>query len=286
MVAPKSWLAIPAVAFVAAGLAVTLRHPPETAFAIAALAAAIAAVIRAFTGGSAAATVAATVAALLGALLALEIDHELARGALAAAAALFAISEIVRPQPVDASPLPSLGAALLAGVLDPSFIALVPVTGIRFILGPWSRPRGSEALPVVGMFACVLAVISALSIPELWQVWTGKTASTPQPLQLLAQLGDIVGPLAAVAALAGLGTIASRGKYAMATVAGIVVGALAVDLATGSIGVASVACAAFGAGLGVARLTAMLRWPAGQAAIGAAAGFMMLVAPVLTHWLV
>lgn len=286
MVAPKSWLVIPAVAFVAAGLAVTLRHPPETGFAIAALAAAIAAVIRAFTGGSAAATVAATVAALLGALLALEIDDELARGGLAAAAALFAISEIVRPQPVDASPLPSLGASLLAGVLDPSFIALVPVTGVRFILGPWSRPRGSAALPVVGMFACVLAVISALSIPELWHVWTGKPGADPKPLQLLAQLGDIVGPLAAVAALAGLGTIASRGNYAIASVVGIVVGALAVDLATGTVGVASVACAAFGAGLGIARLTAMLRWPVGQAAIGVATGFMMLVAPVLTHWLV
>ena len=43
--------------------------------------------------------------------------------AFATAAGLFVISEIVRPQPVDASPLPSIGAALIAGILDPSFIA-------------------------------------------------------------------------------------------------------------------------------------------------------------------
>lgn len=281
----KSWLAIPGVALVAAGIAVALRHPPETAFTIASLAAAIAAVVRAFTGGSAAATVASSVAALLGALFALEIDHELARGALAAAAALFAISELVRPQPVDASPLPSIGAALLAGVLDPSFIALVPITGVRFILGPWSRPRGAEALPVIGVVACVLAIIAAVRFPDMWSVWTGRTGSDPfyNPLQFVGALGDIVGPIAAVAALAGFGTVASRGNYAIASVASIVVGAVAVDFATGSVGIASVACAAFGAGLGIARLTAMLRWPAGQAAIGATAGFMMLVAPALTH---
>lgn len=283
----KSWIAIPVVAGVAAALALAIRQPPETACAVAALAAAIAAVVRAFVGGSAAATVASTVSALLGALFALELP-DIARSAFAAAAALFVVSEIVRPQPVDASPLPSIGAALIAGVLDPSFIALVPVTGVRFILGPWSRPRGSIALPILGVLATGLAILAAtLPIHDLWQVWTGKMGSDLiyNPLQLLARLGDIVGPIAAVAALAGFATIASRGHDAIASVASIAAGAVAVDLATGSVGVATVACAAFGAGLGIARLTAMLRWPAGQAAIGAAAGFMMLVAPALTHWL-
>lgn len=282
----KSWIAIPVVAGVAAALALAVQQPPEAACAIAGLAAATAAVVRAFVGGSAAATVASTVAALLGALFVLELP-DVARSAFATAAGLFVVSEIVRPQPVDASPLPSIGAALVAGVLDPSFIALVPVVGVRFILGPWSRPRGSIALPILGVLATGLAILAAtLPIHELWNLWTGKMGSDPNPLQLLVRLGDIVGPIAAVAAIAGFATISSRGHYAIASVAAIVVGAVAVDLATGSIGVATVACTAFAAGLGIARLTAMLRWPAGQAAIGAAAGFMMLVAPVLTHWLV
>lgn len=282
----KSWIAIPAVAVVSAALALAVQQPPEAACATAGLAAAIAAVVRAFVGASPAATVASTVAALLGTLFALELT-DIARPAFAAAAALFVVSEIVRPQPVDASPLPSIGAALVAGVLDPSFIALVPVVGIRFILGPWSRPRGSIVLPIFGVLATGLAILSAFSWPELWGVWTGKMGSDPiyNWLQLVEQLGDIVGPIAAVAALAGFATIASRGHYAIASVAAIVVGAIGVDIATGSISVATLSCAAFGAGLGIARLTAMLRWPVGQAAIGAAAGFMMLVAPALTHWL-
>jgi hypothetical protein len=283
----KSWIAIPVVAVVAAAVAFAVQEPPEAACAIAALAAALAAVVRAFVGGSAAATVASTVAALLGALFVLELP-DIARPAFAAAAALFVISEIVRPQPVDASPLPSIGASLVAGVLDPSFIALVPVTGIRFILGPWSRPRGSVVLPILGVLATGLAILAAtLPIHELWSVWTGKMGSDPMysPLRWAERVGDIVGPIAAVATIAGFATIRSRGHYAIASVTAIVVGAVAVDLATGTIGVATLACAAFGAGLGIARLTAMLRWPAGQAAIGAAAGFMMLVAPALTHWL-
>jgi hypothetical protein len=281
----KSWIAIPVVAGVAAAIALAVQQPPESACAVAALAAALAAVVRAFVGGSAAATVASTVAALLGALFALELP-DIARSAFATAAALFVISEIVRPQPVDASPLPSIGASLVAGVLDPSFIALVPVVGVRFILGPWSRPRGSILLPIVGVLATGLAILAAtLPIDELWSVWTGKMGSDANYLELATRFGDIVGPIAAVAAIAGFATMGARGHYAIASVAAVVVGAVAVDLETGSIGVATLACAAFGAGLGVARLTAMLRWPAGQAAIGAAAGFMMLVAPALTHWL-
>jgi hypothetical protein len=283
----KSWIAIPVVAAVAAAIAFAIQEPPETACAIAALAAALAAVVRAFVGGSAAATVASTVAALLGALFVLEL-HDIARDAFAAAAALFVISEIVRPQPVDASPLPSIGASLIAGVLDPSYIALVPVVGIRFILGAWSVPRGSVLLPIVGVLATGLAILAAaVPIPELWQVWTGNMGFAPShnPLQLAEHVGEIVGPIAAVAAIAGFGTTASRGNYAIASVAAIVIGAVAVDIESGGVGVATLACAAFGAGLGIARLTAMLRWPAGQAAIGAAAGFMMLVAPALTHWL-
>ena len=135
------------------------------------------------------------------------------------------------------------------------------------------------------LFAFALILAATLPIHELWSVWTGKMGADPNYVQMLERLGDIVGPIAAVATIAGIATIASRGHYAIASVAAIVVGAVAVDLATGTVGVATLACAAFGAGLGIARLTAMLRWPAGQAAIGAAAGFMMLVAPALTHWL-
>jgi len=71
-----------------------------------------------------------------------------------------AIGELVRPLPPGASPWPALGAALLAGVLDPSFTPLLPIAGIRLLTGPWTLPRWTVAIPVFGALVLALAVAS------------------------------------------------------------------------------------------------------------------------------
>jgi hypothetical protein len=288
---PRTWLAIPIACASCAGVALALRLPPEACASVGLLGAALAAAVRAFAGPSLAAALTGAAAALFGALAVLEIGGiDLPREGLAAAAAMFSISELVRPMPPESSALPSIGGALLAGILDPSFIALVPITGWRFIRGPWSRPRGSVALPLLGALACILAVIAALSpsglLSQLWATWSARFASPISPLAVLTTTGDVLGPIAAVAGAAGVGLCCARGRYAAASVGAVTVGAIAVDLASGTLGAAVPTIAALGAGVAISRLTAMVRWPAGQAFVGATAGFMIVVAPALAHFLV
>ncbi|HUS28861.1 MAG TPA: hypothetical protein VMZ53_10130 [Kofleriaceae bacterium] len=291
MAAPKTWLAIPVVAVASAGAAAALGMRAgapdwEVAAATGLLAAALAAAVRAFAGPSLAAAVAGVAAALLGTLTVLELPHlVLSRGAIASAAAMFAICELVRPMPPEESPLPSIGAAVLAGVLDPSFVALVPITGWRYVRGPWPRPRGALALPIAGALACILAAVAAVVpstfLSDVWTAWTQRDGVVHAPLDVIARAGDALGPITAVAAVAGLGVCATRGRLAVVSIGAIVVGALAVDLALGSVGAAVPTIAALGAGVAIARLTAMVRWPAGQTFVGAVAGFMMVLAPAL-----
>src|SRR5690606_27825048 len=118
------------------------------------LAAAAAAAVRAFAGPSVATATSAAGAALVVAFCVLDLPGvDTARAALAGAAALFAIAELARPLPADASPWPAIGGAVLAGVLDPSYVALLAIAGVRFLLGPWARPRWSAIVPLVGVLA-------------------------------------------------------------------------------------------------------------------------------------
>jgi hypothetical protein len=285
---PKTWLAIPIVAIACAALTAALGHQPPGAVAIGALAAATAAAVRAFAGSSVAAAIAAAAAALLATLGILDLQlADLPRAALAAAAAMFAIAELARPLPVDASPLPAIGAALVAGVLDPAYVALVAITGVRFLLGPWSRPRWAFVIPAAGTLAIGIALLAGCAhggmFAELWHVWAARSGTTP-PLELLAQAGDTLGPIAVIAALAGLATCTLRGRYAATAVIAIAVGALAVDLSSRMLGAATISIAAAAAGVGLSRLAATVRWPTGQSFVGATAGFMIVVAPALLRW--
>src|SRR5262245_22408637 len=153
------------MALLCAGLACLLGQPPVVALAIGAVAAASAAAVRAFAGPSVAAATTAVAASLLVTLGVLDLDAQhslwLARDALAAAAALFAIAELARPLPVDASPLPAIGAALVAGALDPSYVALLAIAGIRLLLGPWARPRWAALVPLAGLLAIGLALLAS-----------------------------------------------------------------------------------------------------------------------------
>ena len=90
--------------------------------------------------------------------------------------------------------------------------------------------------------------------------------------------------IAVIAALAGLAVCTLRGRYAAAAVIAVAVGAMAVDLTSGMLGAATIAIAAVGAGVGLARLAATVRWPTGQSFVGATAGFMIVVAPAMLRW--
>ncbi|HEX5060271.1 MAG TPA: hypothetical protein VFV99_12975 [Kofleriaceae bacterium] len=285
MVPPKTWLAIPIMAIACAAVAALLGEQPSAAVAIGALAAAAAAAVRAFAGASVAAATTASAAALLVALGVLDLPHfDVPRATLAAAAALFAIAELARPLPVDASPLPAIGAALLAGVLDPAYVALLAIAGIRLLTGPWSRPRWTVLVPIVGMLAIGIAVLAACAergvFAELWHTWAARTG-THAPLTVLTQAADTLGPIATIAALAGLAVCALRGRYAAAATLAVAIGAVAVDLAVGSLGAATLAIAAVGAGVGLARLAATVRWPTAQTFVGATAGFLVVVAAAM-----
>jgi hypothetical protein len=288
VVPPKTWLAIPIMAIACAGLAFALHVPPVGIVALAALAAAAAAAVRAYAGSSVAAAVTAGAAALLVALAVLDLPGlDLPRAAAAAAAGLFAIAELARPLPVDASPLPAVGGALVAGVLDPAYVALLPLAGVRLLVGPWSRPRWAFVVPIAGILGVGLAVLGACArsgvFAELWHVWAARGGSD-HPLDLLAQAGDTLGPIAAIAALAGLGACTLRGRYAGAAALGVVAGAIATDLACGTLGAATLAIAGVAAGVGVSRLAATVRWPTGQTFLGATAGFLIVVAPAMLRW--
>ena len=285
MVPGKTWLAIPIMAVACAALGFALGQPPPAILALAALAASAAAAVRAFAGPSLAAATTSCAAAVLVVLAVLDTPGlDVARAALAGAAALFAIAELARPLPVDASPWPAIGGACVAGALDPSYVALLVIAGVRFVLGPWSRPRWSVIVPLAGTLAIGLALLSAGAqtgiFADLWRVWTG-TPGAATPLSLLAQAGDTLGPIATIAALAGLAVCMQRGRYAAAATVSVALGSLAVALGSGVLGAAPLVIAAVAAGVGLARLAAIVRWPTGQTFVGATAGFLIVVAPAM-----
>ncbi len=287
MVPTKTWLAIPVLAIACAGLALAAHQPTEVAIAIAALGAALAATVRAFSGPSIAVAIASAAASLVGVLSILELGAtDLARAAIACAAGLFAIGELVRPLPPGASPWPALGAALLAGVLDPSFTPLMPIAGVRLITGPWSLPRWTLTVPVLGVLVLALAVFTVLlrdrALSELFTLWAARDVTGAAPRAMLTSTGDLLGPITTVVAAAGLAVCAMRGVLAATAVGGVLVAALGLDLVAGSTGSATLVCAALGAGSGIARFAALIRWPVGQTFVGAAVGAMLVVAPVWT----
>jgi hypothetical protein len=187
--------------------------------------------------------------------------------------------------PPSWSPLPAVGASLLAGVLDPSYIALPAIAGIRFLRGPWPQPRGSVALPIAGILGIGLAILAALAkggmFADLWLAWSDRAQAHASIPDVLVRAGDVLGPLAAVAAVAGIAHCASRGMFSASSVVGVAAGAIAVDLVTGQLGTATPIAAALGGGVAISRLTAMIRWPTGQAFASGAVGFMLVVAPAL-----
>src|SRR5690349_12350476 len=77
-----------------------------------------------------------------------------ARAAVAMAAAGFVIVELVRERG-ERSVLPAIAAAVVAAVLDPTFVVLAPVAGARL--------RGARWTIVAPAFGVVMVVVAAVA---------------------------------------------------------------------------------------------------------------------------
>jgi hypothetical protein len=274
----RSWIAVPFAGVACAALALAARSPAEVA-AIGLLGAALAAAVRAFAGASAAAAAAAVVAALIGALALLEMPGMLVRAPLACAAAAFAIGELVRPAPPGASPWPAVGAAVVAGVLDPSFTVLIAISGWKATRVAWARYV--VAVPAIGVMLTVLAAVAACCWPHLWATWSGHAPGAPDALHAAMLAGDALGPIASVAAVAGFAIAASRGRYALVSIIGVSAAAALVCIRGDMLGAAVLATGALAGGVAIARLASLVRIPSAQVVVGVAAGFLAVAAPAL-----
>jgi hypothetical protein len=140
---------------------------------------------------------------------------------------------------------------------------------VQLVVDPAPRPRWVIAVPIIGVLATGIE-------------WAGHVATSwhaSVAIDMLARAGDMLGPLVATTALAGLVLAATRGRFAAAAVVGVAA-LTAIDIASsGAIGPALPILAALGAGVAIGRLAAMVRAPIGQACVGAAAGFVLVVVP-------
>jgi len=273
----RSWFVIPAAGVACGGAAIALGMPPALALAGAAFAAAI----RMMTGDAAAALVAALVAPLLAVASLGEAGGATVRAALALAAAGWAVAELARPDDAEVPPLVAVLPAAVAAMLDPSFAALVAITGARLVTAPWPRPRWIVVVPIAGAIVVALAVLAGTRWPGLAAPWFAAAAHPVTPGELATLAIAALGPLTGVAALAGIGVVA-RPRYAELAIAASVAGALPVDLRAGAIGSATLGLAALLAGLAIGRFAALIRVASGQALAGATAGLLVLVPPAWT----
>jgi hypothetical protein len=294
----RSWFVIPAMGVVCGGAAVAFGISPVMALAGAALAA----VVRVVAGDSPAALTGAVIAPVLAVVSFAEAGGELARAAIALAAAGWTVVELAGPTRAPGwptSPLVAVLPATVAGILDPSFAALIAIAGVRLVapegelgpspardrlssaIPPWQRPRWGVAVPAAGVLTLALAVIAGTAWTGLGAWWFGTAAHPMSVAAFAARAGATLGPLTAVAALAGIAVLV-RWRYAELALAAAVAGAILVDLRAGAFGPTSIGLSALLSGLAIGRLAAMIRIPSGQAIAAAAVGVLVIVPPAWT----
>ena len=266
---------------VSAAAVIAVTRDPFAVAAAGLAGAALAAAVRALSGDAPAALVAAVLAPLL--VVASFAEHHLVHVTplLANAAIAWTIVELAR---TSTAPLVALLPAIIAAVLEPAAIALVPIAGTRLVTAPWNRPKWAIAVPVAGGLAVMLAIIAAGAsdgpLGAIGLRWFGPAHSIGAPV-LAHQVGDALGPLAAVAAIAGLALVAKL-RLAELAVVSCAIGALLVDLRAGSTGGATLAIAGLCAALAIGRFGATIRLPSIQAVAGSTAAMMLLVPPAWT----
>lgn len=272
----RAWLVVPALAVIAGAAALAVGRSPEAAMSLALLGAGLAAALRALDGDGPAAVAGNAIGALVAVATLLGHDHP--RQVLAAAAAAWTIAELARAG--VHSPLVAMLPACVAGVLDPSYVALIAIAGARLVTAPWQRPRFIALVPAAGALATLLALLAVTGrIDSLFHAWTGTSAHPISFATLAQHLGDALGPISAVAALAGLAFVAGRSRYTQVAIAACVAGGLLVAL-RGAPPIAVVAMAGLAAGLAVTRLAATIRLASGQAITGATVGLLLILPPV------
>ncbi len=224
--------------------------------------------LRAFVGAGGIAAVAATTGAALGVLGWFELATPSVRAAIAGAAAMFAICELVR-RSADTSPWPAVGASALAAVLDPAY-AVLPIVAAMAVVA--SSPRRLKRWSIALAIGCgAVAVIVVL-------VHLGGVAPRHVGATLRA-IGDGIGPLTAVAAIAGIVQCASRGRSAAAAMLGVVALTAVFALANGRELPPVPIVGGLAAGVALGRLASLVRVPVGQAFVGATVGFVLVVVP-------
>jgi len=276
----RAWLVVPALALVAGCAAFALQVPAAQAIALGLLAAGIAGALRALVGETPAAVAGTVIGALVAVATLLELGGDATRHAIAAAAAAWTIAELARTTAPASSPLVAMLPAGIAALLDPSFVALLPIAGARLVTAPWQRPRWIGLAPIAGGLVVLLAILACTGpLGALGVAWTGTVAHPVAPVVLADRLGEALGPICAVAAFAGLAWIGGRGRHAQLALGACVVGTLLVDLRSGGVGTGTVAFAALFAGLAVTRFAATIRLASGQAIAGATLGLLLILPP-------
>lgn len=259
----------------------------STAAAVAAVAAALGAAICGLTGSSLAAAVSAVSGASLGIVGLLGMPNlpgDGGRFAIAGAAAAFAICELARAKPSNASALLAGGVAMIAGALDPSYVPVVAFAGIHLVLS-W-RPRARSwmyGLAAAGALATLAAMAMAIwwKPTAVWWTWSGRAGESVTAHEAFNRIGYFLGPIAASVCLFGLALCAMRGR--LAGIAVVVVAAMTAIVALSSTLVppAVPIVAGLCGGVAVGRFTAMIDSSIGQAFVGATSGFVLVAA---TAW--
>ena len=172
--------------------------------------------------------------------------------------------------------------AVVAAVLEPAAIALVPIAATR--LATSNRRPWMVAIPFAGGVAVLLAVIAGTAhhgvFASLGAHWFG--AAHPIAAHDMPRLlGDAIGPLTGVAALAGIALLAKL-RLAELAVISVIAGSLLCDLRSGAIGPTTLAMAALCAALAIGRFARTIRMPNLQAVAGVTVAVMLLVPPAWT----
>jgi hypothetical protein len=276
----RSWLVIAAIGVAAGGAAFALGATPGSAACGVLAGAAIAGATRLYAGDSPAALAAAVIGALLAIALPIDLHADLALPWLAMAAGAWTVAELVRP-PRGATVAVALAPAAIAGILEPAFVPLAVIAGIR-----WARTRRERwafVLPVICGLVALLAIAAGCArtgtLASLGDRWFG---TAPDPDNSLAMhLGDALGPVIATAALGGVAQL-GRHRIAGVAIAACVTGAMLVDLRAGHVEPVTLGLAALASALGIARLAGMIRIGSGQVISAATCGLVLLLPPVWT----
>ncbi|CAN5713425.1 hypothetical protein BH11MYX2_BH11MYX2_04810 [soil metagenome] len=285
----RSWLVIPALGAVCAGAGAGLAavegiNPVSVPLAIAgcgAAGAAMSACVRALAGDSPASIVGAVLAPLLFVATVFEmgagIEH--ARALIAVAALAWTIVELARP---STSPLVALLPATVAAVLDPSFVALVPIAGARLMTAPWVRPRWAIAVPFAGALMVLAAILGGLAthgrFAALGTSWFGPRHAPMNPIDWLAHLVAAIGPFTAVAAIAGGATVA-KPRHAELAIAISIAAAIVVGVRAGAVTVPAIGLVTLLAGFAIGRLAGLIRFASGQTIAGITVATLVLTVP-------